>query len=124
VILMRGTVEACRPSIEHHRRVIPDDAERDRQGERISTGIAASTVHQGGHADGEAAATGRASTGHASATVNPDAGVQLGVGSGVPPGTVTVSPGAARGGGWSRRHTGWPTGSGAPRMSRRGENGQ
>jgi len=30
VILIRGTVEACRTSIEHHREVIPDDAERDR----------------------------------------------------------------------------------------------
>ena len=44
---MRDTVEACRTSIEHHRGVIPDDVKRDRQGERISTGIVASTVHQG-----------------------------------------------------------------------------
>jgi hypothetical protein len=43
---------------------------------------------------------------------------------GVPPGAVTVSPRAARGEGWSRRHTGWPTESGAACMSRRGKSGQ
>jgi hypothetical protein len=40
------------------------------------------------------------------------------------PGAVTVSPRAARGEGWSRRHTGWPTESGAACMSRRGKSGQ
>jgi hypothetical protein len=71
---------------------------------------------------------------------NPDAGVQRGVGSGVPsagawgsstsgleggvpPRAVTVSPRATRGGGWSRCRTGWPTESGVPCMSRRGGSG-
>jgi hypothetical protein len=124
------------------RGIISDDAERDRPGDRIRTGMVASTRHQGGApADGEAAANGRASTGRASAAANPDAGVKRGVGSGVPSvgargsstsgpeggvtcGRVTVSPEAARGGGWSPRRTGWPTECGAPCTSRRRGNGQ
>jgi hypothetical protein len=55
VILMRGTVETGRTSIEHHRGGLPDDAARGRPGDTIRTGMVAST-------------------GRASAAANPDAG--------------------------------------------------
>ena len=48
VILMKGTVEAGHTSIEHHRGVLPNDAARGRPGDRIRTGMVASTGHQGG----------------------------------------------------------------------------
>jgi hypothetical protein len=77
----------------------------------------------------------------ASAAADPHPGVQRGVGSGVASvgargsntsklegsvtcGTITVSPWAARGGGWSPHRTGWPTGCGAPRRSCRGGSGR
>ena len=43
VILMRGTVETGRMSIEHHRGGLPDDAARGRPGDMTRIGMVAST---------------------------------------------------------------------------------
>jgi hypothetical protein len=133
-----NAVEECRMSIENTRGFIPHDGERDRQGERISTGVVASTVKQGvrkqmvkppqlvGSQRGtpllqirtqvckrrgkRRSVRGRAEFDH-----------QLARGQRAP-GNFTVAPRTDRGGGWSRRRTGWPMGSGAPCTSHRGEN--
>lgn len=124
---MGGTtnaVEACRTSIEH-----------DRQGERISTGVVESTVHQEVRTQLVKQPPRAGRQRGAPLLRQTRTGVNRGVGSsvlsvishfaitsgpegGMPCGTVTVAPGVARGGGWFRRHTEWPTESGAPRTSR------
>jgi hypothetical protein len=109
--------------------------ERDRQGERISTGIVESTEHQGGAIrwrsgrhwpDVHGARLGcgdpypdvQRGVDSGMASVGARSASPTGLEGGVTCGTVTGSPGAAPGGGWSPRRTACPTGSGVPRTSR------